>query len=61
MIIRQKEVFRMKKIYRKPEVKEVRLTPEDAVLANCKSPSGTNKQAGRCRSAGNCKSGVAGS
>ena len=51
----------MKKLYKKPEIKKVKLTPEDAVLANCKGPTGSNKNSGRCRSAGNCKSNAAGS
>jgi hypothetical protein len=30
-----------KKLYQKPQVRKVKLTPEDAVLAGCKLESGT--------------------
>jgi len=45
-----------KKYYQKPEVKKVALVPEEAVLVNCKTTSGTVKNAARCRS-GSCPTG----
>jgi hypothetical protein len=50
-----------KKAYQRPEVKEVMLTAEDAVLANCKATSGANKNSSRCRSLGGCPSNKRGS
>ncbi len=50
-----------KKSYQKPSVKKVLLTPEDAVLANCKRATGSNKSSGRCRSLGTCPNRTRGS
>lgn len=50
-----------KKVYQKPEMKEVMLTPEDAVLANCKRTAGGSKNPARCRSLGSCPSKIQGS
>ena len=50
-----------KKQYQKPEVKEVMLTPEDAVLANCKAATGANKNPARCRSLATCLTSTMGS
>ena len=50
-----------KRPYQKPEIKEVMLTPEDAVLANCKRTTGGNKSAGRCRDSSKCTASTAGS
>jgi hypothetical protein len=40
-----------KKKYQKPKIKEVKLTPEDAVLAQCKAPTGSANlsQPTRCK------------
>ena len=40
-----------KKKYQKPQIKEVRLTPEEAVLAQCKAPTGSAQasQPARCK------------
>ncbi len=46
---------RLKKVYDKPQVKQVKLVAEEAVLFGCKSPSGPNKDSSRCASAGNCQ------
>jgi len=43
-----------KKSYVKPEIVKVELTPEEAVLAHCKSSTGTHKKAGYCRSISSC-------
>jgi hypothetical protein len=40
--------MKKRKKYQKPEIKVVKLTPEDAVLANCKADGGANMVAGRC-------------
>jgi hypothetical protein len=37
----QKDARRPKKPYVKPEIKQVRLTPEEAVLGNCKVSGST--------------------
>lgn len=47
--------------YQKPQIKEVNLIPEDAVLQNCKSATGATSKAGRCRSSANCANRVVGS
>jgi hypothetical protein len=46
--------------YQKPQIKEVNLIPEDAVLQNCKS-TGANSKSGRCQSAAACDNRVVGS
>lgn len=48
--------------YQKPQIKEVKLIPEDAVLQNCKSATPvTASKAGRCQSAAACANRVLGS
>lgn len=47
--------------YQKPRIEEIKLAPEEAVLANCKSSAGTNKNPGRCQSVATCKNGILGS
>jgi hypothetical protein len=43
----------MKKTYVKPQIKKVRLAPQEAVLTFCKNTGTSTKNAGRsCRSAG---------
>lgn len=43
----------MKKPYKKPEIKKVKLNPEEAVLAGCKGPSGIfAKNSDPCRTSG---------
>jgi hypothetical protein len=50
-----------KRSYQKPQIKEVRLIPEEAVLANCKSATGTNSKSPRCRSIAACTNKAVGS
>ena len=53
-----------RKPYQKPQIKEVKLIPEEAVLTNCKSNLGTNKGgtgSGRCVSDVGCGSRLVGS
>jgi hypothetical protein len=38
--------------YQKPQIKEVKLIPEEAVLKVCKSPVGTGARPGNCRGSG---------
>ncbi|GEM_PF-1962743 len=47
-----------KKVYQKPTIQKVKLMPDEAVLTGCKSSVGSNRQAGKCMSLGNCKSNV---
>jgi hypothetical protein len=47
--------------YQKPQIKEVKLIPEDAVLQNCKSSVGATKTASRCASSANCDNRIVGS
>lgn len=52
-----------KRQYQRPDMKEVSLTPEDAVLANCKS-NGSNKNNAapiKCRSIKACTASARGS
>lgn len=50
-----------KKPYTKPEVKEVKLIAEEAILANCKRATGSYSKAPRCRDAALCTNKAAGS
>lgn len=43
-----------KKSYSKPQIKKVKLIPEEAVLGGCKQAVGANKTAARCASAATC-------
>ncbi len=43
-----------KKPYMKPEIHKVELTPDEAILANCKTAAGNNMFMGRCRSKATC-------
>ena len=42
----------VKKSYKKPEMKMVKLTPEEAVLAGCKNAAGTGRSGRRCTKSG---------
>lgn len=44
----------MKKRYKKPQIKRVELTPEEAVLSGCKTATGGARKAGRCVSKSTC-------
>lgn len=46
---------KLKKAYHKPEIKQVKLVPEEAVLQFCKTTVGSFKGPGRCVSVGNCQ------
>lgn len=50
-----------KRPYQKPQIKEVKLIPEEAVLAHCKSSVGSNNKFGRCRSSAFCTAKTVGS
>ena len=50
-----------RKKYKKPEIKKVALTPEEAVLSFCKSGVGVNRFDTRCASIAACTNKVAGS
>ena len=43
-----------KKAYRKPEIKRVRLMPEEAVLGGCKTTGGPGEYASSCTAPSNC-------
>lgn len=50
-----------KRSYQKPQIKEVKLVPEEAVLLNCKAVTGANRAAPKCRSVSACTNLAAGS
>lgn len=50
-----------KKKYSKPSIKKVKLLAEEAVLGNCKSGVGANKNATRCASSAGCTARTPGS
>ena len=43
-----------KKFYQKPQIKEVKLVPGEAVLMGCKSTGSAGSKAGRCQSVSTC-------
>lgn len=43
-----------KKPYQKPQIKEVKMVPQEAFLANCKAQSTSNPSQGRCYLKGGC-------
>ncbi len=51
----------LKKSYQKPVVNKIKLMPEDAVLATCKGPIGTNSSSSRCRNVAACSNKAQGS
>ena len=52
-----------KRSYQKPQIKEVKLIPEDAVLANCKATvaASQNSKSGRCQTTAACENRLLGS
>jgi hypothetical protein len=51
-----------KKPYQKPQVKEVKMVPQEAFLASvCKASAGGNQQPGRCRTSKGCGTNIIGS
>jgi hypothetical protein len=48
----EKDARQSKKPYVKPEVKQVPLTPEEAVLGGCKSPSNSGPLSSNCKPGG---------
>lgn len=46
---------KLKKAYHKPEIKQVKLVPEEAVLQFCKTTFGLERTDGKCRTASNCQ------
>lgn len=43
-----------KKTYARPELKRIRLVPEEAILAGCKINRGTGPHGRNCRQTGPC-------
>lgn len=43
-----------KKLYQKPEIQEVKLVPEEAVLTACKTTSGRGTTTRSCRASNRC-------
>ncbi len=50
-----------KKKYQTPQIKEVKLSPEDAVLSNCKNTGTVNSKSGRCQEKAACTNRIVGS
>ena len=44
-----------KRLYNKPKISKVRLLPEEAVLQNCKTSSGTGSKVNTCITGGTKK------
>jgi hypothetical protein len=51
---RDEPAARQKKAYTKPEIRQVSLRPEEAVLGNCKTSGGGAGPAGTCTQGGHC-------
>ena len=51
----------VKKSYRKPEVRRIKLAPEECCIAGCKTASGTAKSNQRCHKTGACANNAVGS
>lgn len=49
---------KLKRLYNKPKISKVRLLPEEAVLQNCKTSSGTGAHVDTCISGGAKKCGA---
>lgn len=50
-----------KRQYQRPEIKKVKLTPEETVLQVCKTATGTAQSNRRCHQTGNCNNNATGS
>ncbi|MBU0605105.1 MAG: hypothetical protein KKH77_02320 [Candidatus Omnitrophica bacterium] len=51
----------VKKQYRKPEIRKIRLAPEECCITGCKTATGPDKSNRRCRKTGSCGNNAPGS
>ena len=51
---RDEPTARQKKPYTKPEIRQVSLRPEEAVLGNCKTSGATAGPSSNCSASGHC-------
>lgn len=51
----------VKKQYRKPEIRKIKLAPEECCITGCKTTTGSAKSGRTCRKTGACVNSAAGS
>ena len=51
----------VKKQYQKPEIRKIKLAPEECCITGCKTTAGTSKSGNNCHKTGACKNNAAGS